>query len=325
MAGRKFPARVEAVLRRLSSDRTSGASSLVELAASAFTELSSATVSTGSPALSAEVEDLCLEVLGTQPFMAPLYHLCARVLGHAGPKRPVPEMKRGISRSASHFAEGSAAGLERAAAQGARLVLDGGRLLTLSSSAAVGRSLELAAADRKRFTVTVLESRPMLEGRNAAARLAGAGIPVELSVDAAMVSEVRRADRVIVGADALTEEVLVNKCGTLALAVVAREYGVPVLAVAEGSKLLPNALLPEADRHRDPREVWDAAPPGVAVRNRYFERVPLAQVARIALEDGPADAREVRRRLERPDPALAALGRLLGEKGGGPAGRGGRT
>jgi len=308
---RTSPALVEEILRRLSSDRTSGASSLVELAASAFSALSAHTVSTGSRAFASEVEDLCRELIGIQPFMAPLYNLCARVLPHADPKLPLPNLKRVVARAAAHHADGAAAGLERAAAQAAKLVLDGGRLLTLSSSAVVLGALEKAHADRKRFSVVVLESRPMLEGREAAARLAAAGIPVELTIDAALVPEVRRVGQLMVGADALTDEVLVNKCGTLALSLVAKEYGVPVLAVAEGSKLIPNTLLPESDRHRDPREVWDNAPPGLSVRNRYFEKVPLKYVKTFVLEDGPTDERSVKKRLECPGPGLEKLAGLL--------------
>jgi len=315
MAERTFPAPVEDILRRLSLDRTSGASSLVELAASSFSALARATVSTGSRAFTAEVEDLCREILGIQPFMAPLYNLCARVLPHADPKLPISGQKRNVARAASHYADGTLAALDRAATQGAKLVRDGGRVLTISSSAAVLRSLELASTDRKRFTCVVLESRPMLEGRQTAARLASLGIPVELTVDSALVSEVRRAGQVIVGTDALTEEVLVNKCGTLALALVGKEYGVPLLAVAEGSKLLPNSLLPENDRNRDPREVWDGAPSGVSVRNRYFERVPLKYFKSFVLEDGPADAPEVGRRLGSPGPGHAALERVLVSSG----------
>jgi translation initiation factor eIF-2B subunit delta len=316
MAERTFPAPVEDILRRLSSDRTSGASALLELAASAFPVLAQSTVSTGSRGFSAEVEDLCRDIVAIQPFMAPFYNLCARVLPHADPKLPLPNMKRGVARAAAYHAEGAAAGLDRAAAQGAKLVMDGGRVLTLSSSAAVLGALEKANADRKRFSVVVLESRPMLEGRETAARLAHLGIPVELTVDSALVPEVRRAGQIIVGADALTDEVLVNKCGTLPLALVAKEYGVPVLAVAEDSKLLPNTLLPENDRARDPREVWDGGHPGVVVRNRYFEKVPLHYFKQIVLEDGPADGRSVRRKLEKPGPGLVLLERMLGEAAG---------
>jgi len=311
MAGRTFPAPAEDILRRLSSDRTSGASALVELAASAFSALSAHTVSTGSRAFAGEVEDLCRELVGIQPFMAPFYNLCARVLPHADQKLPLPNQKRAVARAAGHHADGASAGLERAAAQASKLVLDGGRVLTLSSSAGVLRALEMAKGDRKKFSAVVLESRPMLEGRRAAARLAAAGIPVELTIDAALVSEVRRAGQALVGADALTEDVLVNKTGTLALAVVAREYGVPLVAVAENSKLLPNRLLPENDRARDPNEVWEGAPAAVAVRNRYFEKVPLKYFKAVALEDGPADGRAVGQRLEEPGPGLAALERIL--------------
>jgi len=313
MAERSFPRPVEEILRSLSSDRTSGASALLVLAASAFPSLVRSTVSTGSRAFSGEVEDLCREIVAIQPFMAPFYNLCARVLAHSDPRLALPNLKRGVSRAADHFADGAAGGTEKAAAQGARLIMDGGKILTLSSSGAVLRALELAEMDRKRFSVTVLESRPMLEGRATAGKLAALGIPVELTIDSALVSEVRRAGQILVGADALTDEVLVNKGGTLALALVAKEYGVPLQAIAENSKLLPNILLPENDRPRDPREVWDGAPEGVTVRNRYFEKVPLKYIAKFALEDGPGDGRTIAGRLERPGPGLEKLAGLLGE------------
>ena len=311
MAERTHPAPVEEILRRLAADRTSGASSLLELAASAFSTLSARTVSTGGRAFSAEVEDLCRELVAIQPFMAPMYNLCGRVLAHADPKAPLPNLKRGVARAADHYASGAGAGTERAATRGSGLIKDGGRVLTLSSSRAVLKAFELAKKDYKSFSVNVLESRPMLEGRDTATRLSALGVPVELTVDAAMVPEVRRADQILVGADALTDEVLVNKAGTLALAVVAKEYGVPLQAVAENSKLLPNFLLPESDRSRDPKEVWEGAPQGVVVRNRYFEKVPLKYFAKFALEDGISDAGAVSRRLEKPEPGLERLAGLL--------------
>jgi translation initiation factor eIF-2B subunit delta len=311
MAERTFPAPVEDILRRLAADRTSGASSLLELAASAFSTLSAKTVSTGGRAFSGEVEDLCRELVAIQPFMAPMYNLCGRVLAHADPKTPLPNLKRGVARAAEHYAAGAEAGMERAAARGSQLIKDGSRVLTVSSSRAVLKAFELAVRDYKRFSVTVLESRPMLEGRDTATRLTVLGVPVELTVDAALVSEVRRADQILVGADALTDEVLVNKAGTLALAIVAKEHSVPLQAVAENSKLLPNFLLPESDRPRDPKEVWDGAPQGVVVRNRYFEKVPLKYLAKFALEDNISDGGTIRRKLEKPEPGLDKLAGLL--------------
>jgi translation initiation factor 2B subunit (eIF-2B alpha/beta/delta family) len=99
--------------------------------------------------------------------------------------------------------------------------------------------------------------------------------------------------------------------GTLALAVAASEFGIPVLAVAETSKLLPHAVLPEEDRHRNPNEVWDGAPAGVTVRNRYFEKVPLKHFRAFAIEEGTVDAKGIARRTERAGPGLERLAGLL--------------
>jgi len=311
MAERNFPPAVEELLRRLSSDRLTGASSLLELAAGCFSGLSSASTAAKGCELVAEVEDLALELVTIQPLMAPFYNLCAAILERSPPSIALPSLKKAVAGAAMRYTREAAKGTELASRAGAGLIKDGARILTISRSTAVIRSLELARKDWKKFSVVVLESRPMLEGRRAAERLAAAGIPVELVVDSAIASEVRRADQVIVGADAITDEIVVNKAGTLALAVAAREFSVGMHAIADSSKLLPNALMPENDRHRNPNEVWDAAPGGVTVRNRYFEKVPLNYFRCFAMENGTVDAKEIARRTEMAGPGLERLAGLL--------------
>ena len=311
MAERTFPRPVEDALRLLSGDRVLGASSLLGTAAGAFFALSSASSAGNGRQFVSELEDLVREVIGVQPLMAPFYNLGAAVLDGSDPLLSFPKLKKAVSHAAARYAEDAEKGKEKACHAGAGLVKDGARILTLSSSSAVLRSLELAKKDWKKFDVIVLESRPMLEGRNAAKKLAALQIPVELATDAALASEVRRADLVLIGADALTEEVLVNKSGTLAVAMIAKDAGVPMFAVAECSKLLPDAILPESDRPRNPNEVWESAPQGVAVRNRYFERVPLKYVRTIAMEDGPCKKEDVARKLEKAGPGLEKLAGIL--------------
>jgi len=311
----KFPGSVEEAFRSFAGDRLSGASTMLEAAASAFSALSAHSEAKEGPAFISELEDLSLALIGAQPMMAPIYNMCAGVLQNAQPScQSLSKLKIAALQAADRYASDVGAGQEKACIAASKLVLDGGRILTLSSSRAVLRTLELAKKDWKKFGVTVLESRPMLEGRNAAGALAGLNIPVELAIDAAVANEVRRAGQIIVGADALTEEVLVNKSGTLAAAIIAKEANVPVIAIADGSKLLPHQLLPEADRSRDPNEVWDRAPAGLKISNRYFEKVPLKYIRTVAMEDGPVSPKDVLQRLEPRVPALTPIARILREK-----------
>ena len=76
-----------------------------------------------------------------------------------------------------------------------------------------------------RFDVICTESRPINEGVNLAAKLGGEGIRVKLVIDAAVCSILPQAQIVLIGADSLSAKGLVNKIGTLCLALAAREFG----------------------------------------------------------------------------------------------------
>jgi translation initiation factor 2B subunit (eIF-2B alpha/beta/delta family) len=315
VAERTFPGPVEEALRGFSGDRLSGASSMLEAAAAAFSALSAHSAASDGPSFISELEDLSLALIDAQPMMAPIYNLCASVLQNSQPScQSLPKLKKAAFQNSDLYAKAAGAAFERACMAAAKLVLDGGRILTLSSSRAVLRTLELAKKDWKKFSVTVLESRPMLEGRRAASALAAMDIPVELTTDCSVASEVKRADQILIGADAITEEVVVNKMGTLAAATIAQAASVPLLVVADSSKLLPNSLLPESGRPRNPNEVWESAPQGVRVRNHYFERVPLKFIRTIAMEDGPCKKEDIACRLEKTVPGMDRLAILFGKR-----------
>jgi len=312
---RAFPVAVEDALVAFSGDRLSGASTMLEAAAAAISALSAHSAARDGPAFISELGDLSLALIDAQPMMAPIYNLCAAVLQTAQPScQSLSKLKIAAFRAADRYVGEVGPNQEKACLAASKLVLDGGRILTMSSSRAVLRTLELARKDWKKFGVTVLESRPMLEGRRAASALAALGIPVELATDASVAHEVRRAGQIIIGADALTEEVLVNKSGTLAAAIIAKESSVPVIAIADSSKLLPHQLLPESDRSRDPNEVWEKAPAGVRISNRYFEKVPLKYIRTVAMEDGPVSPKDILQMLEPRVGGLVPLAKILRDK-----------
>jgi hypothetical protein len=92
------------------------------------------------------------------------------------------------------------------------------------------------------LSVIVCESRPLCEGVTLARRLAAAGLDVTLVTDAQAGVFVREADAVLLGADAVTPQGVVNKAGSLLLALAARAAGVPVLAVATTLKVSPGPV-----------------------------------------------------------------------------------
>jgi len=187
------------------------------------------------------------------------------------------------------------------------------RLLTLSASASVLQVVQTLSHTRQ-ITVACSEGRPALEGRGLAGRLSAMGVPVVYYEDAALALGLEGSDAVLVGADAVGPDSLINKTGTLMIGAAAALKGVPFYVAATRDKFAMPALWPHlAAREGPPEDVWDAAPPGTLVRNPYFEAVPLDLVSGIISDHGvigAALATDVCRAMQN-DRTLAALERLL--------------
>jgi translation initiation factor 2B subunit (eIF-2B alpha/beta/delta family) len=232
-----------------------------------------------------------------QPSLALVHQLAARALevAGAGASRgdPPPDLRAHLARSCAAERGDLLAAREGVARGAAALVAPRGVwIATLSSSATVREALIAARRAGREPRALVAEGRPGLEGRAMAAALAAAGIPVWLVVDAALPLLVSQAGMVWLGADAVTEAGVLNKVGSFALALAAREHSVPVWALADRRKFLPAGTAALRIVERPPAEVWDAAPAGVQPRNVYFEVVPMPLLRGIVVEDGVLGASE---------------------------------
>jgi len=160
------------------------------------------------------------------------------------------------------------------------------QLLTLSASAAVLRVVQALSRTRQ-ITVVCSESRPALEGRGLAARLSSTGVSIVFYQDAALALGLEGTHAVLVGADAIGPDALINKTGTLMIGAAAALKGVPFYVAATRDKFAMPALWPHlAVREGPTADVWDAPPPGTLVRNPYFEAVPLDLVSGIISDHG---------------------------------------
>jgi translation initiation factor 2B subunit (eIF-2B alpha/beta/delta family) len=109
----------------------------------------------------------------------------------------------------------------------ARELVAGKTVLTHSWSSTVARAIRGARS------VVCTESLPGGEGRRAAEVLGGRVIP-----DSAAYREMAGVDVVVVGADAVTPDTVVNKVGTALVALAARERGVPAWVVCGEEKFV---------------------------------------------------------------------------------------
>ncbi|MEA2063521.1 MAG: hypothetical protein U9P14_07485 [Gemmatimonadota bacterium] len=169
----------------------------------------------------------------------------------------------------------------------------GMHIVTISYSRAVIEVLkELAAAGIvKKLEVTAAESRPLGEGVQLAAELAGLGLSVRLVADCLLGMETKGADVVLIGADSITPGGdVVNKAGTRLLALAARADGLGVFCCAQTAKIMaansePGKPFP-IQQQRPGTELVDLMPEGVEVLNLYFDLTEKELISGYITEKG---------------------------------------
>ena len=159
------------------------------------------------------------------------------------------ECKSQVLERGERFAEFSTNARGRIATVGSPFVREGSVVLTHGRSKVVEALLLRAAlVEKKRFRVIVLEGRPDAGGAKSAKTYANAGIPATVVLDSAMGYIMERVDLVIVGAEGVVENGgTVNKVGTFALGVMAKELSVPLYVAAESYKFTRMYPLNNAD------------------------------------------------------------------------------
>ncbi|ELZ79236.1 translation initiation factor aIF-2B subunit alpha [Haloferax gibbonsii ATCC 33959] len=190
-----------------------------------------------------------------------------------------------VRRRAEAAIDAAAEADDSAAARAAELVRERGfdRIATLSRSGTVLAALEAAGA-----SVLVSESRPGGEGVGVAERLVRLGLSVTLTTDAALPGLVAggEADAVLLGADSvLASGGVVNKVGSLPVALAAARADVPVFAVCARDKIRGDGRVLGEDAGR----LYDGEA-AVGTENPLFEVVPADLVSGVVTESGVLDA-----------------------------------
>ena len=149
----------------------------------------------------------------------------------------------------------------------------------------------------KRIAALVDETRPLLQGaRLTAWELAREGIPHQLIVDSAAAGLIAQGEvqAIVVGADRIAANGdTANKVGTYALALAAREHGVPFYVVAPSSTIdsaAPNGAAIVVEQ-RDPAEVTSFAAASIAPQetpalNPAFDVTPARMITALITERG---------------------------------------
>ncbi len=268
-----------AALKAYQEDRTSGALALA-LQASRIVEDWAQIAPTGQMEdFRAELEELLQALIRAHPDMAPPRHL-AESARRALREASDPVAARGDLISAMQQFRRRLEVHERAAARHAASLLRSARtIVTHSRSGLVARAMAFVAEKGRTLQVICPVAEPGGEGQRMAEEVMAMGHTVLLLPDLVVMHWLPHADLVLVGADAWDEAGIVNKIGTLALAIVARAFQRPFFVVAISEKRWPAEAGPHPARAARP-----LPRPGEEIQ--WFEFVPRSYLTGLILEDG---------------------------------------
>jgi translation initiation factor 2B subunit (eIF-2B alpha/beta/delta family) len=305
------------LLQRLRTDNTSGATTLVELALDILETFATQESSQKPREFVLALETLVDAVLVAQPSMAVLINLAQQALQACPDDLPLTTVREQLQQTLVAFRRDLHASTAALCQRALTVFPPQSTVLTYSNSATVIAALRYAHDHRRIRRVLLSESRPAYDGRPQALALCAYGITIEYSTDMALFERLAEADVVIVGADAVFPEHLVNKLGTRALVQLTQLQGVPCFSLCAANKFLPTAasVLLRIAEHPG-QEVWPEAPDGLTISNHYFDTTPLALLSGIVSDQGLYTPEALRRLLQQQElsPALQRLtsGRTTG-------------
>lgn len=189
-------------------------------------------------------------------------------------EKKVSELSKIIEKSASEFLGDLETSKENIAKIGKRRIRKKSVILTHCHSSTVTNIFIKAKKEGKKFEIFCTETRPKFQGRITAKELIENDIKTTLIVDSAVRSIIKEIDFVVVGADAITSEGnVINKIGTSAIALIAKEARKPFYVVSELLKFDPETISGDYEQieERNPDEIWKNPPKKLIIRNPAFD------------------------------------------------------
>lgn len=255
-----------------------------------------------------QIEAGCQRLAATRPTAVNLFVAIAQ-LREAVAATPATasaeELRAVLRRTAQRHVDDDLAACLSMGEHGARLLPEGGTILTHCNAGALATAgygtalgvIRRAHALGRGIRVLADETRPVLQGaRLTAWELARDGIPVEVICDDMAGALMSRGaiQAAIVGADRITRNGdVANKIGTYTVAVLCKHHGLPFYVAAPWTtidlSMATGAEIPIEERHPD--EVRRPGgtlftPDGMPVRNPAFDVTPAALVTAIITERG---------------------------------------
>lgn len=173
-----------------------------------------------------------------------------------------------------------------------KLIKNNSIVYTHCHSTNVIKALIYSKNHGKTFEVYNTETRPLFQGRKTTRELSRAGIRTTQFVDSAikiaLVSsqkqgKIKKVNLVLLGADALLDDSVINKVGSGLIAEIAFNAHIPLYIVADSWKYASQIIKLE---QRDFHEIWNPKENKIHIKNPAFEVIPKKYIKGIITEYG---------------------------------------
>jgi translation initiation factor 2B subunit (eIF-2B alpha/beta/delta family) len=274
------------VIDEIRLDRTSGATTLTIRGAQLLQKWVDGNSTAPLQDFRIQLAHLCRALVHAQPSMAPILNLANCLLigldRVAQDQVPQHEVARNLTEQIQDIRNADSEISQQALAVFHRK----STVMTHSKSSTVLSVIRAAARAGICRKVVCTESRPHLEGIALAEDLSRDGIAVDLIGDAAAPCFAGRADLILVGADGIHRQGLINKLGTYGLGLAAHAADRPFYVLCGLHKFWPDSCGPApVIEEKDPAEIW-SGPEDIRPLNLYFDVTPLRYLTATITEKG---------------------------------------
>jgi ribose 1,5-bisphosphate isomerase len=289
---------VARMIDEIRDDRTHGAGELARQAARVLRTVAECSQAEDVHRFLDELNEVGQELMSARPSMAPVHNIVSRLLraiSSTATARDVGSLRQFAMSRIDEITSESLRAVAQIVLHAREVIADGNRIITHSYSSTVVAILKEASSRCGSIEIVVTRSGAGRTGERIARELSDCGLPVTFIDDTAIGLYVPTVDKVLLGADTVCADGVVNGVGSYQLVVMAARHKVPVYILAGTMKFDANLGREGVDvEDRDGTELADpvSLPQVVSIRNPHFDVTPLELITGVVTERGimaPAD------------------------------------
>jgi translation initiation factor 2B subunit (eIF-2B alpha/beta/delta family) len=285
---------IDKLVEPIRNDTLSGAAEIALQAIVVFKSIINHEQSIDASILKENLNLTSQKLVDAQPAMASLVNLSNLIAKSMKNSNSTDEIRKNCLETLNQFETVLCDSVSKIADTTFDILPPGEIIFAYSFSSTVVSCLLNARAKGRYFRVACSESRPSMEGRKLATRLAAGGIEVIFTVDSAMGLILPSCSMALMGCDCISNPGIVNKSGSLLLSLACTEMKIPLYAVSDTTKFIDEDRFFEFENHERPgAEIWNDAPSEVTILNRQFELIPFDHITGLITENGLFTAKEL--------------------------------